>query len=115
MSMTPPRAEIFHRLAFSNLHWPGWTFDAAMQHPTRARIIDLIATHYPKKMEPIISIARIEREAYQAASQYADINAACPYPFETNAGRLFKQFFELAQQNMPAPTPSLTSKGTCNA
>ena len=30
MTMTPPRADIFRRLAFDNLHWPGWTFEAAM-------------------------------------------------------------------------------------
>lgn len=105
MTMTPPRADIFRRLAFSNLHWPGWTFEAAMQHPTRARIIGLIATNYPEKMEPIISIARLEREANQAATRYTDIDAACPYPFDTNAGKLFKEFFLLAHEKAKKNDP----------
>lgn len=112
MTMTPPRDDIFRRLAFSSLYWPGWSFEAAMQHPTRARIIGLIATHYPEKMDPIISISRIEREANQAATLYTDINAACPYPFDTNAGRLFKEFFMLAHENTKKNASCTSSTST---
>ncbi|MDH6185512.1 hypothetical protein [Polaromonas sp. CG_23.6] len=93
-----PVPTVYRRLAFTTLHWPGWSFEAAMAHPTRARIIDQCATYYEKKMETIIPISRIEREANAAALQYSDINAACPYPFDTGAGRLFKEFFLLARE-----------------
>jgi hypothetical protein len=93
-----PVPTVYRRLAFTTLHWPGWSFEAAVQHPTRARIIDYCATYYEKKMDPIIPISRIEREANAAALQYGDVNAACPYPFDTDAGRLFKQFFLLARE-----------------
>lgn len=45
----------------------------------------------------IISIARIEREAKAAAAQYSDINAACPYPFASEAGKAFKAVFLAAR------------------
>jgi hypothetical protein len=42
---------------------------------------------------PVISIDQIRSEAAAAAQQYSDVNAACPYPFDTEAGRLFRQEF----------------------
>jgi len=93
-------ADIQRRIAFTSLHWPGWTFEAAIQHPTRSRIIDLIAMNQPKKMETHVPIERIEREAQAAAQEHQDINAACPYPFNSDAGRLFKQFFNLAHESL---------------
>ena len=52
--------------------------------------------------EPIVSIARIEQQALKAAETYDDVNDACPYPFGTEAGRLFKATFNEAvlQQKM---------------
>lgn len=41
----------------------------------------------------IVPSAQIEREAEEAARHYADVNDACPYPFDTEAGRLFRQTF----------------------
>lgn len=41
----------------------------------------------------IISLERLQREAKAAALQHTDINAACPYPFTTDAGRYFKERF----------------------
>jgi hypothetical protein len=99
-----PVPTVYRRLAFTTLHWPGWSFEAAIAHPTRARIIDACATYYEKKMETIIPISRIEREANAAALQHSDLNAACPYPFDTGAGRLFKQFFLLARENLTQTT-----------
>lgn len=32
-------------------------------------------------------------EARRAAAQYTDVNAACPYPFDTAAGRIFREAF----------------------
>ena len=43
--------------------------------------------------EPIISIERIQEQAFKAARLYANINDACPYPFGTEAGRVFKEHF----------------------
>lgn len=62
-------------------------------------------------MEPIIPIARIEREAIAAAQQHACINAACPYPFGSAAGRLFKQLFLLEQKNITKTAPSPINTG----
>ena len=53
----------------------------------------------------IIPIARVEREARQAAQKYNCIDDACPYPFDTDAGKLFKQFFLQARQNLTPHTP----------
>jgi len=44
-------------------------------------------------MEPIIPIEQIKREAAEAAKRFSDVNAACPYPFTTEAGRLFRKEF----------------------
>ena len=54
--------------------------------------------------EPIISIERIQEQAFKAARQYTNVNDACPYPFGTEAGRVFKEHFvwalnESAQKN----------------
>ncbi|MFZ3141175.1 hypothetical protein [Polaromonas sp.] len=108
-----PVVHLLRQVAFSSLHWPGWTFEAAMQDPTRARIIHLIATHCPPKMDRhnIIPISRIEREAQQAAERYDGINAACPYPFDSHAGRLFKEFFLLACENMKKTASCARSTG----
>ena len=62
-------------------------------------------------VEPIIPIARIEREAIAAARQHACINAACPYPFGSAAGRLFKQLYLAAQKNMTIPASSASTTG----
>ena len=48
----------------------------------------------------IIPIARIEREATEAAKLYSDVNAACPYPFDSDAAHAFKAFFKAARENM---------------
>lgn len=53
-------------------------------------------------MEPIVSIERIKRLAQERAAQYSDVNDACPYPFFTGAGRLFKQFFLQAREQRQA-------------
>ena len=36
---------------------------------------------------------RIQAEAFAAARQYSNINDACPYPFASPEGRLFKEEF----------------------
>ena len=43
--------------------------------------------------EPIVSIDEVKQEAAQAATRYTDVNDACPYPFYSEAGRLFKKEF----------------------
>lgn len=98
------------RLAFDALYWVGWTFEAAMNDRTRREIIELIATRWPKSMENIISIRRIEQLAHKAAGQYASARDANPYPDSSAAGCLFVKCFEaeqnlhkaLAQQQQPA-------------
>jgi len=105
----PPVPTVYRRLAFTTLYWPGWSFEAAMQHPIRARIIDHCAAYYVTKMETIIPISRIEREANAAATQYIRVQDACPYPFSTSAGRLFKEFFDLARENIAIGNATLRS------
>jgi len=36
---------------------------------------------------------RIQAEAFAAARKYSNVNDACPYPFHTPEGRLFKEEF----------------------
>lgn len=63
-------------------------------------------------MEQVIPIDRIEREARAAAQQYSDVNAACPYPFGSDAGHAFAQYFKLAraeQQALAQPTHGATA------
>lgn len=56
--------------------------------------------------EPIISIERVQREAQAAAQRFSDVNAACPYPFTTEAGRVFKQAFVAARALLTNQEPS---------
>lgn len=48
-------------------------------------------------MEQVIPLERIEREARAAALKYSNVNAACPYPFFSDAGHAFQQYFKLAR------------------
>ncbi|MEC5213289.1 hypothetical protein RCH06_001835 [Polaromonas sp. CG_9.5] len=54
-------------------------------------------------MHEIIPVTRIEREAAQAARDYSDINDACPYPFGSSAGQLFKHLFLQARESATKP------------
>ncbi len=47
--------------------------------------------------DPIISRERLEREARAAARTYDNVNDACPYPFGTDAGRIFAAEFKRAR------------------
>ncbi len=47
--------------------------------------------------DPIISRERLEREARAAAKTFSDINDACPYPFGTDAARIFSDEFKRAR------------------
>ena len=62
--------------------------------------------------EPVISLERIEREARAAEATYQDINDACPYPFYSEAGRVFKKAFVAARvaRNMPALKAALKAR-----
>lgn len=53
-------------------------------------------------MDPIISLQHIEQEAQLAAQRYRTLSEACPYPFHTEAGRIFKQHFEQAKAELLA-------------
>lgn len=55
-------------------------------------------------MEEVIPIERIKRMAEERAAQYSDVNDACPYPFFSGAGRLFKQFFLQARGKLQLNT-----------
>ncbi|MDF3821967.1 hypothetical protein P3G55_18830 [Leptospira sp. 96542] len=44
-------------------------------------------------MNEVIPIARIEREARQAAHQFDSLELACPYPFNSDAGHAFASYF----------------------
>jgi len=47
--------------------------------------------------DQIFSIERIQREAHAAARKFSDVNDACPYPFATEAGRVFRAAFMAIQ------------------
>jgi len=47
--------------------------------------------------DPIANIERIQAEASAAALTHSDINDACPYPWGSGAGRIFKQAFHRAR------------------
>ena len=59
--------------------------------------------------EQIISRERLEREARAAAKTYSDINDACPYPFGTDAGRIFADEFKRARAIINAANYSNTN------
>ncbi len=44
----------------------------------------------------IMSIAKIDAEATEAAKTYSNVNDCCPYPFDTAAGRIYRLAFEAA-------------------
>jgi len=46
----------------------------------------------------VIPIDRIRKEAIESAQRFANVNDACPYPFNSDAGRIFKQEFFLARE-----------------
>ena len=46
----------------------------------------------------IISTERIKREAKESAQRFANVNDACPYPFQSQAGRIFKETFFIARE-----------------
>lgn len=49
-----------------------------------------------------LDIEAIKKEAQEAAFFHDNINAACPYPFATMAGAVFKEAFLAAQTAMDA-------------
>jgi len=53
----------------------------------------------------IISLTRLRREATAAARVHSDINAACPYPFGSDAAHAFTQFFNEARQAIATTQP----------
>lgn len=48
----------------------------------------------------IYSIAKIEAQACQAAHKFVDVNDACPYPFHSAAGGLFRDAFYAERNRM---------------
>ena len=54
---------------------------------------------------PELDAERIKKEAQEAAFFHDHINAACPYPFGTAHGQLFKAAFIEAKQIMAATLP----------
>lgn len=50
----------------------------------------------------VVNKAAIEREATQAAQKGLSINEACPYPFDSEAGKHWLAIYALAK---PAPAP----------
>jgi hypothetical protein len=90
--------DAYQRIAFDALHWVGWTFEAAMQDSTRREIIKYIAIRWPKTMDNVIPISRIEKLAHQAAGLHDTAGQANPYPEHSAAGGLFARCFD-AEKN----------------
>lgn len=49
-----------------------------------------------------LDLEAIKKEAQEAAFFHDNILSACPYPFATMAGAVFKEAFHAAQQAMAA-------------
>lgn len=58
--------------------------------------------------EPIIPRDQVQREARDAAAHYSDVNDACPYPFDSEAGRVFRSEFMAMRASLGA-APELKS------
>lgn len=41
----------------------------------------------------VISIDKIKREAQAAVALFDDVNDACPYPFSSEAGQIYREEF----------------------
>lgn len=54
----------------------------------------------------VIPIARIQREARESAQRFANVNDACPYPFGSDAGRVFKEAFYIAREQKEQGLPA---------
>ncbi|MDM0090282.1 MULTISPECIES: hypothetical protein [unclassified Variovorax] len=50
----------------------------------------------------IVSIDAVKRAAHAAAERGASLNDACPWPFDSEAGRQFKQLFILHKAALQA-------------
>jgi hypothetical protein len=48
---------------------------------------------------------RLQNEAAAAAQRFADVNEACPYPFSTWQGRVFREHFNALRALMPVTNP----------
>ncbi|NQW92673.1 MAG: hypothetical protein HQ446_01305 [Polaromonas sp.] len=91
----------YWRSAFTALHWPSITFDAAMQCPARRDIIEFIATWWPQRpMCNIVSISRIDLLATDAAQRGDTAHSANPYPSHTPPGQLWLKCFAAEQARM---------------
>ena len=51
----------------------------------------------------IYSIAKIESDARKAAHEFVDVNDACPYPFHSTVGMLFRLEFYAERNRMLMP------------
>ena len=47
---------------------------------------------------PPVNMATIENEARLAARTHTDVNDCCPYPFQSNAGQIYRTAFEDERQ-----------------
>lgn len=99
----PHNPAAYLHAAFTALHWPGLTFEAAMQCTARRAILDLIATRWPeKRMENIVLISRIDLLATNAARRGDALRSANPYPEHSAPGQLFAKCFDLEQKRLSA-------------
>jgi hypothetical protein len=51
----------------------------------------------------IYSIAKLKAEALAAAQTHSNVNDCCPYPFDTDAGRIYRLAFEAAIKQAEDP------------
>ena len=61
--------------------------------------------------DQVIPLERLEREAKAAAREHADINAACPYPFGSDAAHAFAQFFRQARKALATQAAQGATEG----
>lgn len=57
-----------------------------------------------------IDVAAIQQQAIKAASTYTCINAACPWPFQSEQGHIFKAAFLQERKRIEAAHNQSTSQ-----
>jgi hypothetical protein len=55
---------------------------------------------------PPVNMATIETEARTAARDHNDVNACCPYPFQSNAGQIYRAAFQEERNWLTRGTPN---------
>lgn len=129
---TMPPVTLQHLLhAYLIIRPIGVSFEAVLQRPAcdalrrvvECKAAQLLADAWNAVTNPTTTISmidkeRIQQQARRAASLYHTLNDACPYPFGSEAGRVFKEEFlaeraakDIAEQEKAAQDAAQSTTG----